>query len=188
MAMSSKTLPNDFTLGHFKGCKECCGTMALVIMSHGSTAAFFQRKSRLRTIQGLNLTFLIHTEHQCFLWRIQIQTHNIRQFLQKFRIPGQFECFCPVWLKAMTLPDPINRCLTYAMLFGHRTTTPVRCSQRLGLQCSMDNVLDLICRYLWLSPTTWRHFPKAVRSLLREALPPQSNCFHINLHILSNKS
>src|SRR5512139_4335276 len=129
MAMPSETLPNNFTLSHFEGRKERRGTVALVIMGHGSTAAFFQRQSRLRAIQRLNLTLLVHAEYQGFVRRIQIQTHHIRQFLQKLGITRQLESLCSVWLKTMALPDPADCCLADTLFFSHRATTPLGCSR-----------------------------------------------------------
>src|SRR3972149_10278487 len=186
MTMSSKTLPNDFTLSQFQRRKERRGTVALVVMGHGPTAAFFQRQTRLRAIQRLNLTFLVHAEHQCFLWRIQIQTHHVGQFLQKPGITRQLERLYSVRLKTMTLPTPVDRCLAYAMLFGHRPTTPMGGSLRPGLQCGVDNFLNLVYRELRFASTTCRYFPKTVRPLPTEALPPQSNRFRVDLHALGD--
>src|SRR4030042_3310866 len=105
MPVPSKTLPDDLTLSQFERRKECRGAVALVVMGHGSTAAFFQRQTRLRAIQRLNLTFLVHAEHQAFLRRIEIETHYVSQFLQKPGIPRQLERLYSVRLKTMTLPD-----------------------------------------------------------------------------------
>src|SRR4030042_1101447 len=157
MSMPSETLPDDFTLSQFERRKERRGAVALVVMGHGSTTAFFQRQTRLRTIQRLNLTLLVHAEHQGFLWRIQIKSHHVDQFLQKPGITRQLERLYSVRLKTVTLPDAVDRCLAYAMLFGHRPTTPMGGSRRPGLQSGVDNVLNLVCREL--------RFPSA-------ALPP----------------
>src|SRR4030042_2214682 len=99
MTMPIKTLPNDFTLSQFQCRKERRGTVALVVMGHGPTAAFFQRQTWLCTIQHLNLTFLVHAEHQCLLRRIEIKTHHVGQFLKKPGITRQFERLYSMWLK-----------------------------------------------------------------------------------------
>jgi len=118
MSMPSETLSDHLTLSHFKRCKDRCGAIGFVVMGHRSTTALFQRQSRLRAIQCLNLTLLAHTEHQRFLWGIQIETHNIGEFLQKPWITRQLKCLCSVRLKTMTLPDPVDLCLAYAMLLA----------------------------------------------------------------------
>jgi hypothetical protein len=89
-------------------------------------------------------------------------------------------------LKTMTLPDPVDGCLAYAMRFGHCPTTPLGGSSRPSLHCSVDNFLNLACRQLRFPSTACRHFPETVRSLSTEALPPQSNRFRIDLHALGN--
>jgi len=85
--------------------------MTLVVMVIVPTATLFQRQPWLRAIQCLNLTLLVHAQYQGFVRRIQIQTHHIRQFLQKLRITRQLERFGPMWLKTVALPDPADRCL-----------------------------------------------------------------------------
>ena len=117
MTMPGKALSNDFTLSQFERRKKRRRTVALVVMSHGSTAAFFQRQPRLRSIQCLNLTFLVDAEHQGLLWRIEIETHHIGQFLQKLGITRQLERLDSVRLKTMTLPDPVDAwlCLRHGL-------------------------------------------------------------------------
>lgn len=67
VAMAGVALADHFALRYLQGRKEGGRAMALVIVRHGSTAALLKRKARLRAIQGLDLTLLIHTEHQRFL-------------------------------------------------------------------------------------------------------------------------
>src|SRR4030042_6970425 len=62
MTMPSVTLTDHFALGQFEGRKKRRGAVTLVIMGHGSTTTFLQRQPRLRTIYGLNLTFLVHAK------------------------------------------------------------------------------------------------------------------------------
>src|SRR5512139_449795 len=186
MAMPSETLPNNFPLSHFEGRKERCGAMALVIIGHGSTAAFFQRQSRLRAIQRLNLTLLVHAEYQGFVRRVQIQAHHIRQFLQKLGITRQLERLCSVWLKTMALPDPAYCCFADTLFFSHRATTPVGCPRRPTLKGGMDDLLNLICRKLRFPSTSCRHFPKTLWPFFKEALSPQRNRFWVNLHALGD--
>ena len=44
------------------------------------------RQQRLRAVEGLNLRFLIDTEHRRMRGRIQIQADNISDFLHQQRI------------------------------------------------------------------------------------------------------
>src|SRR5271157_231819 len=186
MTMPGKTLTNNLTLGQFERRKERRGTVAFVVMGHGPTAALFQRQTRLRSIQRLNLTFLVHAEHQCLLRRIEIKTHHVGQFLQKPRITRQFERLDSMRLKTMTLPDPVDGCLAYTMGFGHCPTTPMGGSSRPALQGGVDNFFNLACRKSRFASAACRHFPETVRSFSTEALSPQSNRFRIDLHALGN--
>ena len=85
MTMSGVTLPYYFSLRQFKCGKERRGAIALVVMGHGAAAALFQRQSRLCAIQCLNLTLLVHAEHQCFLRRVEVKADHVGKFLQELR-------------------------------------------------------------------------------------------------------
>ena len=98
----------------------------------------------------------------------------------------QLERLYSVWLKIMALPDLVDNCLTFAMLFGHRPITPLRSSRMPGLQRDIDNFLDLVCRELRFASAACIHFIKTVQSITTEALPPQSNRFKIDLYTLGD--
>ena len=65
------------------GRKERRGAEALVVMGHGWRAVCSQRQTRWSAIQCVNQTVLVYTEHQCFLWRIEIETYLIDKYLHK---------------------------------------------------------------------------------------------------------
>jgi len=52
-------------------------------------------------VQRLDLALLIHTEHECFLWRIEIKAHDIGEFLQEFGVPRELEAIRSMWLHAI---------------------------------------------------------------------------------------
>ena len=54
------------------------------------------------------------------------------------------------------------------------------------MQCGVDYFFNLVGRKLRFASTACRHFPKTIRSLMAEALPPQRNRFKINLHALGD--
>ena len=88
MTMSGVTLSDYFTFQNIQGGKKAGGAVSFIVMGHGSAPASFQWQTRLCAIQCLNLTFLVNTEHQCFLRGVEIETHNVGQFLQKMRVTG----------------------------------------------------------------------------------------------------
>src|SRR5436309_12855189 len=83
--------------------------MALVVMGHGAIAARHERKSRLRSVERLNLALLIDREHQRVLRRVQVKPDDIVQLLQELRIPTQLEGSSQMWFQAMTSPNAANR-------------------------------------------------------------------------------
>src|SRR5207245_4196810 len=83
MPMPPVALADHFALRYLQGGEERGRAVTLVIMRHGSTAALFDRQSRLRPIQSLNLALLIHAQHQGFLGRIEIEAHHVGELRQK---------------------------------------------------------------------------------------------------------
>ena len=88
--MARITLADDFAFQNFQGGKERGRAMAHVVMGEGAATALLERQARLGSVQGLNLTFLIHAQDEGFIRRVQIETHHIGQFLQKFRVAREF--------------------------------------------------------------------------------------------------
>src|SRR5208282_5148347 len=78
MAMARITLADHFALQNFQGGKERGGAMAHVVMGEGAATALLERQTRLGPVQGLNLTFLIHTEHEGFIRRVQMSPERRR--------------------------------------------------------------------------------------------------------------
>jgi hypothetical protein len=58
-------------------------------------------------VQGLDLTLLIHTEHNRVLGRIEVETHDAPDFGDELRIGAEFECFPPDGVGG----DAFSRCV-----------------------------------------------------------------------------
>ncbi|ARE37796.1 hypothetical protein A0W34_30200 (plasmid) [Rhodococcus sp. BH4] len=67
------------------------------------------RQCRRRPIQRLNLRFLVHTEHDRVLRRIEIQPDDVGHLRDQFRIGGELECFTAPRLHAVFAPDTCDR-------------------------------------------------------------------------------
>ena len=67
-----------------------------------------QRQTRLRTLQGLNLAFLIAAEHQSLVWRVEIQPDNIPKLLFEMWIIGQFEGTGQVRFQVIGGPESVH--------------------------------------------------------------------------------
>jgi hypothetical protein len=62
--MANQIFADDFAGRDVERCKQRRGAVALIIMGHGSGAAFLQRQARLGPVECLNLAFLVDGE--CF--------------------------------------------------------------------------------------------------------------------------
>src|SRR5215213_5331745 len=144
-------------------------------MSHRAAAPLLQRKSRLRPIQGLDLTLLIDREHQRMLWRIEIQTNDVLQLLDELRIVAELESADPVGLQTMALPDPADAARTQSHRLGQAPTAPVSSLRRLLLRRLADHFLnDLFGKRLLPS---WPRgvFLDTSDALLEKAMTPKTD-------------
>src|SRR5215469_17950229 len=99
MSMSFLTKPVNLAVGRVESGKQSRGAVAFVVVRHGLTATRLEWESGLGAIQGLDLAFLIHTQHQSVLGRVQIQSDNIFQLFGEFGIVADLETFHTVRLQ-----------------------------------------------------------------------------------------
>ncbi len=83
VAMPRHTIADHAAVQQAQGGIQRRGAVAFVIVSQGATTPLLQRQPRLSSIQGLNLRFLVDAQHQRLIGRIQVQAHNVTQFLDK---------------------------------------------------------------------------------------------------------
>ena len=57
--------------------------MSFVVVRHRAGPAWLHRQAGLRSLQGLDLALLIHTEHEGFVRRIDVQPHTSVSFSTK---------------------------------------------------------------------------------------------------------
>ena len=100
---------DDGALGDIQGGKERGGAMALIIRRHRAAATGLERQAGLCAVQGLDLAFLIHTQDDGMLGRVQIQAHHIRQFLLELRVPTELKGPDSMGLQAMGGPDALYK-------------------------------------------------------------------------------
>lgn len=65
--------------------------MALVIMRERLCLAPLERQARLGTIQRLYLVLLVHTQHDGFFRRVEIEPHDIHELVAKVRVIRHLE-------------------------------------------------------------------------------------------------
>jgi hypothetical protein len=65
--------------------------MTLVVMRDAFHVTQAQRQHRLRALERLALTFLVHAQYQCIVRRVQVQADDCAQLLDEERIGGKFK-------------------------------------------------------------------------------------------------
>ena len=94
MAMTRVVLSDDSALADMKCGKKAGRAVPLIFVGEGSTAPTFQGQARLRTVERLDLAFLVHTEHHRILWRLQVHADHIRELLHKLWVSRKLERLC----------------------------------------------------------------------------------------------
>ena len=117
------------------------GSVPLVVVRHGSGAAFLQRKPGLRAVQRLNLALLIDRQDDGVRGRIDIEPDDIAQFVDETRIVGELELAHPVRLEAMLAPDALNRADAEPSRLRHQDAGPVGRLARRFAERQRDDAL-----------------------------------------------
>src|SRR6266436_5235063 len=87
--------------------KQSGRSVPLIIVRLSCWQAGSQGKNRLRAVQRLNLTFLIHTEDDRLIRRVYIEPHHVAHFPSKFRVVTEFERLHSMGLQFVLLPNPL---------------------------------------------------------------------------------
>lgn len=87
----------------------------------------------------LDLRLLIHAQNHGFLRRIEIQTHDVSEFLQKARVVRKLESRHAMGLQLIGTPDSAYRIGAHASRFGHGAAGPVGRPVGFGVQRHPDN-------------------------------------------------
>src|SRR5258707_1604694 len=87
-AMAWPALTDDRSRGDVQRSEETGGAMAFVIVSATLNLAGQHRKDRLATAQRLNLTLLIHTQHQRMMRRVHGQADDVSHLVDQQRVVG----------------------------------------------------------------------------------------------------
>src|SRR6516162_9960281 len=97
---------NDLATCHIESGEKRSSSVADIIVTLTRWYAGAKWQDRPGSIQRLNLALLVHAEHKSALRRIQIETHNVPDLLDKERIGGKFEAFHPMRLQRERPPNP----------------------------------------------------------------------------------
>jgi hypothetical protein len=172
--MPPMALPNHLSGFHIQSGKEGRRTMPAVVMGAPLNLSGSHRENGLCAIQRLNLGLFIDAQDQGTLRRIEVQTHDVPDLLNKERIGGKLEGFGTVGLQGEGTPNATDRTLTQAGSRRHRTGAPVRRISRGRFQRHGDHSLNILITDC--SRGTWPRFiQQAVKTIQDEASPPLAN-------------
>ncbi len=99
----------DLASGDVQGSEQTRRAVANVVVGLLLGNALAQRQDRLSSVQGLDLGFLVDTDHHCAGGRVQVEPDHIAQLGLQLRIGGELKCFDPVRLDAPFAPDAGHR-------------------------------------------------------------------------------
>ena len=125
-------------VGGIKGREQSRGAVALVVVGHGLAASPLEGQAGLGAVQGLDLAFFVHTQHQSVLGRAQIEADHIFQFLNKGGVVPDFETLHAMGLETVTAPDTAHAGGADPHRNGHGPRAPAR-GLRRGFACRHAN-------------------------------------------------
>lgn len=112
-------LADDEARGDIKGREQ--GGRAMPDISMGAPLGHPRqhRQYRLLTVEGLELTLFVHTEHYRPVRGREIEPDDVPDFLDEQRGAGEVKCLRAVGLQAEGRPDPANRRVGQPARLGH---------------------------------------------------------------------
>ena len=124
-------------------------------MRHRPAAALLQGQARLRTIEGLDLAFLVDREHQRPIRGIEIESDHVVELLDELFVATDLERPNKMGLEAVLLPDATHRGFADPVCVCHSPSTPMSRSGRLRMQGCLNNGADLLCRNAGETARAW---------------------------------
>lgn len=138
MAMPSPALADDRSGSHIQGGEQRRSAVTDIVMRDALHIAEPQGKDGLRTIQRLDLSFLIHTQHERLIRRVEIEADDVTHLLHKEGIGGELEGALSMRLEPKRQPDAMDHGFGDPGGLRHRPTAPVRAGRGLRAECLGD--------------------------------------------------
>src|SRR5579883_1473392 len=105
MAVPPVALRDGLASGYVQRSEQRRHAVTLVIMGLARRYARAQWQNRLCAVECLDLTFLIHAEHDGVVWRTHVQPDDIPHLLHELWIFGDLKVLHPMWLQTECVPD-----------------------------------------------------------------------------------
>lgn len=172
MPMASQTIADDRALQHIEGREQSGSAVALVVMGHRPAAPTLHGQARLAALQSLDLTFLVHAQHQRLVRRVEIQAHHIAQLLHEAFIAGELEGPGAVGLQPVGIPDALDGGVAEAMCLRHRPRAPVGSVSGLAVQRRLHYYRHLVGQNSWLAAAAGRFLHQCLGTTVSESLAP----------------
>ena len=113
--MSFMTKPVNLAASRIESGEQSRCAVTFVVMGQGLTSTTLQRQTGLCEIQGRDLAFLVHAQHQRMFRRIQIEANDVFQLFCELGIVADPEVLHPGRFQAaVTAPDPTHASLANA--------------------------------------------------------------------------
>ena len=172
--MTAIAFADDFPGCNIQGGKERGDAVANVVVGSSFGLARGHGQYRLGSVEGLDLGFLIDTQNNRSIRRVQVQADDVADFLDEVGIGREFERLVEVGLEPEGAPDSTDGGLRQARGLSHPTCTPVRGVFGFALQSFRHNLLDPGVRDGSRSTGTG-FVGQSVESVIEEPLPPLTN-------------
>ena len=163
------------SLQDVQGRKRGRGIVALVVMRQRAASPLLHRQAGLGAVQGLDLTLLVHAQHQSPVGRIQVQAHDVGELLHKVRVARQLEGARAMRLQAVRIPDAPHHRLAHALGAGHRASAPMSRRQWLLMQGGFHDLLHLLGTDLRLAAAPRGIFGQGRRPAGHKAPAPEQH-------------
>ncbi len=134
---------DDLAFQRVQSGKQRGRTVALIVVGHGAAAALLHGQAGLGAVQSLNLALLVGAQHHGMLRRIQIQAHDVLQFLGELGIAAKLEGSHLMRLQPMRAPDATHAGLADAGRPRHGARRPVGGVGRFLMQRHRHDFLPL---------------------------------------------
>jgi hypothetical protein len=108
MPVTRAALREDGAVEQVEGGEQGGGAMADEVVGDPLDVAETQRQQRLGALQRLDLAFLVDTQDQRLVGRVEIQSDDVAQLLDEERIGGQLEAVAAMGLEAERLQEAMN--------------------------------------------------------------------------------
>ena len=164
---------NHPSIEHAEGREQRGGAMPFIVMGLTGGQSRTQRQQGPRAVQCLNLTFLVDTQDQRAVRRVQIKPHYVEQFLHEARVGAQLERLGQMRLQLVRLPDALDRHATDALGFRHRPHGPMGGIRRRGFQRGFYHAAHESNRELRLAARSRRVLDDASQTLGGKPISPQ---------------